>query len=82
MSEEDVFLVRNYHNDIMVRMDSAYFQYQQGFLSEEYLQWAKRALRRFVPIWKALGIDKNFSAMSAMSAVFFENASKEIPDEA
>ena len=74
LSEEEVYLIRMYHNDIMVRMDNAYFQYQQGFLSEEYFQTAKRGLIRFVPIWKALGVNEQFPISSAK---FFEAASKE-----
>ena len=74
LSEEEAYLVRMFHNDIMIRMDNLYFQYQQGFLSEEYLETAKRGLVRFVPIWKALGVDKQFPIASAE---FFETASKE-----
>jgi hypothetical protein len=74
LSEEEEYLVRMYYNDLMVRMDNVYFQYQQGFLSEEYFQTAERGLMIFVPVWKALGIDEQFPITSAE---FFEAASKE-----
>lgn len=74
LTDEEAFLLRMYHNDIMVRMDNIYFQYRQGFLSEDYLQTAKRGIRRFVPIWKALEIDKQFPIASAD---FFEETCQE-----
>ena len=79
LSEEEAFLLRMFHNDIMVRMDNIYFQYQQGFLSDDYLETAKRGLIRFVPIWKALGVDEQFPISSAS---FFEAAAKGIAVDA
>ena len=74
LSDEEIFLLRMYYNDIMIRMDNIYFQYTQGFLSGDYLQTAKRGIRRFVPIWKALDIDKQFPIASAE---FFEETCRE-----
>ena len=69
----EVYLLRMYHSDVMVRMDNVHFQHQQGFLSDDYLETAKRGLRRFVPIWKALELESQFPLDSAK---FFESASR------
>ena len=79
LSDEEAFLLRMFHNDIMVRMDNIYFQYQQGFLADDYLETAKRGVIRFVPIWKALGVDEQFPISSAS---FFEAAAKGIAVDA
>ena len=37
--------------------DNMFYQYQQGFLDEEYYQGSFRGrVRRLAPIWKALGV--------------------------
>ena len=73
-SDEEVYLLRMYHQDIMVRMDNVHFQYQQGFITDAYLETVKRGLRRFVPIWKALRLDEQFPLTSAE---FFESVAKD-----
>ena len=40
LSDEERFLVRNYYHELMVRMDSVHFQYQQGLLPEDYFETA------------------------------------------
>jgi hypothetical protein len=70
-SDLEKYLLRMFHSDLMVRMDNVYFQYQQGFMSDDYLETAKRGLERFVPIWKALGMENQFPLASIE---FFEEA--------
>ena len=72
LTPHEKYLVRMFHQDIMVRLDNVYFQYQHGFISEDYLATALRGLRRFVPIWKALGLESDFPIGSVE---FFESAS-------
>ena len=57
LSDEERFLVRHYYHEAMMRVDNVHFQYQQGFLSEDYFETAERGMRGFVPIWEALGLD-------------------------
>ena len=64
LSDEEKFLVSQYYQDLMVRMDNLHFQYQQGFIPEEYFETGKRGLRIFAPIWKALGVDRIYPVSS------------------
>ena len=71
LSEQEKYLLSMFHHDLMVRLDNVNFQYQQGFISEEYMDTVRIGLRRFVPIWKALGMEPHFPVGSIE---FFESA--------
>lgn len=52
--------VWNYFNAHRVRLDNLVFQYQQGFLTEEYyVSGVKGPIRGFAPWWDALGLKDN-----------------------
>ena len=41
----------------MIDFDNEYYQYQQGFLDEEYYEhWFKRRLPRVARRWRSLGV--------------------------
>lgn len=71
LTDHEKYLVRMFHHDLIVRLDNVNFQYQQGFISEEYLDTVLRGLQRLVPVWKALGLERLFPRGSAE---FFESA--------
>ena len=64
LSDEERYLVRLYHHDLMVRTDNIHFQYLQGFLPEAYFESTKLGMQRFVPIWEALELESQYPSIS------------------
>ncbi len=49
--------VRDYISALHQDYDNLYYQYQQGYLDEEYYRYrVESSIRRFAPLWKKLGI--------------------------
>jgi hypothetical protein len=59
--------------------DNMYFQYQQGFLDEEYYRNSFRErVRRLAPIWAALGVSGSRSSFNAeIERILAEEAGRE-----
>lgn len=57
LTPEEVYLLRNWHDSLMIRFDNVAFQYQQGLIPDAFYETAKRELRTFMPIWSELGVE-------------------------
>ena len=57
LTQEERYLLSNWHSSLMVRFDNVAFQYQQGLIPDAYYESIKRGIRKFMPIWRELGID-------------------------
>ena len=57
LTPEEVYLLRNWHDSLMIRFDNVAFQYQHGLIPDAFYETAKRELRTFMPIWSELGVE-------------------------
>jgi hypothetical protein len=57
LTPEELYLLQARHVSLMIRFDNVAFQYQQGLMPDAYYETLKRGLRRFMPIWRELGIE-------------------------
>ena len=55
LGEERAYLVRRYHQALLINFDNVVFQYQNGFISEPYYEQLLGGIRTYLPVWKALG---------------------------
>ena len=66
LSAEDRGRFRQWHIAQHTHWDSMFYQYQQGFLEEEYYEHAfKERVRRLAPTWKALGVMQGRESFTA-----------------
>jgi hypothetical protein len=57
MSDSEIFQLRSYHNGLSIRMDNLYYQYENGFMDEEFYQNGFHFLiKGMLPAWKNLNI--------------------------
>lgn len=57
LTDEEFGRFRQWHIAQITHWDNLYFQYQQGFLDEEYLEDVFRPrVKRLAPVWKALRV--------------------------
>jgi hypothetical protein len=57
LTPKERYLIYQWHSSLMIRFDNVAFQYQQGLIPDAYYETTNRGLRRFMPIWRALGIE-------------------------
>ena len=55
LDEESKYLLGRYYEALMINFDNVVFQYGNGFISESYYDSLLRGIRRFTPVWEALG---------------------------
>jgi hypothetical protein len=72
LTQEERYLLSNWHSSLMIRFDNVAFQYQQGLIPDAYYETTKRGLQRFMPIWRELGIE-----IPDTSRELFESIEKE-----
>ncbi len=72
LTPKELYLVRGWHASLMIRFDNVAFQYQQGLIPDAYYESTKRGLRRFMPIWRELGVE-----IPDTSRELFESIAKE-----
>jgi len=57
LSDEEMWRLRQYYVSRMIDLDNEFYQYQSGFLSEEFFQSQyQRSVLRNARQWRALGI--------------------------
>ena len=56
VEEFEWFRMREWMHAHMHRLDAQHYQYEHGLLEEEAYKNLRRALRRWAPTWKALGV--------------------------
>jgi len=57
LTPEELYLLRNWHDSLMIRFDNVAFQYQQGLIPDAFYETQKRVLLTFMPIWSELGVE-------------------------
>ena len=59
LTDEERFRIRAFYTSVRIDADNEYYQYQQGFLDEEYFEYAlKPRIARHARIWRALGVEE------------------------
>ena len=56
LSDEELFLLREWHRSLMIRFDNVAFQYSQGLMPQAYFETIMDGVVDFVPIWHELGV--------------------------
>jgi hypothetical protein len=56
LSNEELMFARHHHVANAVRLDNGLFQYQNGFLDDDYLEYIESVIARAYPLWKLLGV--------------------------
>lgn len=57
LSDEELFRLRRFYLSQMIDIDNKYYQYQKGFLDEEYFEHVtKPQLPRMARTWRSLGL--------------------------
>ena len=69
LTPKERYLMYQWHNSLMIRFDNVAFQYQQGLIPEAYYESTKRGLRRFMPIWGALGVEAPDTSRELFEAI-------------
>lgn len=59
LTDEEKFRLRVFYTSVRIDADNEYYQYQQGFLDDEYFEYALRPrIARRAKEWRALGIEE------------------------
>lgn len=59
LTDEERFRLRTFFTSVRIDSDNEYYQYQQGFLDDEYFENAlKPRIATSAKMWRALGVDE------------------------
>ena len=60
LSELERFRLRSYFVSRLIDLDNEYYQYQKGFLDDEYFEfWFKDQLKRNARAWRSIGLTES-----------------------
>ncbi len=60
LNELETFRLRSYFVSRLIDLDNEYYQYQKGFLDDEYFEsWFKEQLKRNARAWRGIGLTES-----------------------